>query len=310
MRVQESLNAALHDIMRADPDLILLGEDILDPYGGAFKITKGLSSRFPDRVWTMPISEAGIVGLATGLALKGKPAVAELMFGDFLLLAADQLINHAAKFRWMYNDQVEVPIVVRTPMGGRRGYGPTHSQSLEKHFCGVPGLTVAAVHPYADPGALLRRAVASRSPWLIIENKVMYARPVLGPEALPRPDHPDVAIIAYGGCLEFAVAAANRLTRDDEIVTSVVAVEQLSPFPLEEVARAVRGCARALAVEEGSPGWGFAGECARALIGQVRHFASLAGPEHPIPSSREWEDDVLPGEAAIRAACLTLYERD
>lgn len=310
MRVVESINRALHDLMSADPNLIILGEDIIDPYGGAFKATKGLSSAYPDRVWTTPISEAGLVGVAVGLALKGKPAIAELMFGDFMALAADQLINHAAKFPWMYNDQVEVPLIVRAPMGGRRGYGPTHSQSLEKHFCGVPGLTVLAVHEYADPAALLHRAFSARSPHLIIENKVMYARPVHGAAALPSPLNPDVAIITYGGCLEQAVAAAHRLAEEDEIVAKVVAVEQLSPFPEQAVRNAVRGCACVVTVEEDSPGWGFGSECAHSLIGHIKHFRALTGPDHPIPSSREWENDVLPGSAAIRAACLELFEKD
>ena len=130
--------------MTADERVILMGEDILDPYGGAFKVTRGLSSAFPDRVLAAPISEAGMVGAAAGMALRGLRPGVEIMFGDFLTLAADQLINHIAKFRWMYNDQVRVPLVVRTPMGGRRGYGPTHSQTLEKLFLGIPGLTVLA----------------------------------------------------------------------------------------------------------------------------------------------------------------------
>lgn len=309
MRVVELINHALHTLMESDPRLIVLGEDILDPYGGAFKVTKGLSSTYPDRVWTTPISEGGIVGMATGLALKGKPVIVELMFGDFIALAADQIINHAAKFRWMYNEQVEVPVIIRAPMGGRRGYGPTHSQSLEKHFCGVPGLTVLATHEYADPGKLLHRALAARSPHLIIENKVMYARPVLGPTALPRPANADVAVVTYGGCVEHAVAAANRLAEEEEIAVTVVAVEQLSPFPDEDVRAAVGKCTRVVAVEEGPSGWGFGSECARALIGRVSHFSALAGPDHPIPSSREWEDDVLPGVVAIQAACIDVFSK-
>ena len=104
---------------------------------------------------TTPISEAGIVGVATGLALRGLRPVVEIMFGDFMTLAADQVINHLAKFRYMYNDQVRVPVVIRTPMGGRRGYGPTHSQTLEKLFLGVPGLSVLAPCALGDPGSLL-----------------------------------------------------------------------------------------------------------------------------------------------------------
>lgn len=309
MRVVESINRKLHELMAADENLIVLGEDILDPYGGAFKVTKGLSTAFPDRVWTTPISEGGIIGMGVGLALKGKPVIAELMFGDFILLAADQLINHAGKFRWMYNDQVEIPLIVRAPMGGRRGYGPTHSQSLEKHFCGAPGITVFATNEYADPGLILQKAFASRTPHLIIENKVMYARPVLGPDALPRHANADVVIVTYGGSVEHAVAAAAKLAEEEEILVSIVAIEQLSPFPDAYVQSALQGCTRVVCVEEGASGWGFGSECARALIGQIKHFKSVSGPDHPLPSSREWEADVLPDSGVIARACLDLFEK-
>lgn len=310
MRVVESLNFALHDLMALDDQMIILGEDILDPYGGAFKVTKGLSTAYQDRVWTMPISEGGMVGLAVGLAMEGRPVIAEVMFGDFITLATDQLINHAAKFRWMYNDSIEIPVLLRAPMGARRGYGPTHSQSLEKHFCGVPGLTVVAVSEYSDPGELLRKAAASRSPHLIIENKVMYANPVLGPGALPRPPDPDIVILTYGGCIQHAVSAARHLSDYEEVSVAVVAVEQLSPFPDDDVRKAVGGSTRVVTVEEGTEGWGFGSECARSLIGQVKSFRTLTGPAHPLPSSREWEEAVLPNAATISAACIEVFQSE
>jgi pyruvate/2-oxoglutarate/acetoin dehydrogenase E1 component len=120
MNVLDSLNAGLHRAFQADERVYLLGEDVLDPYGGAFRVSRGLSSEYPQRVITTPISEAGIVGVATGMALRGLRPVVEIMFGDFLTLAADQLINHAAKFRYMYNEAVRVPLVVRTPMYWRQ----------------------------------------------------------------------------------------------------------------------------------------------------------------------------------------------
>ncbi|NJO38774.1 MAG: alpha-ketoacid dehydrogenase subunit beta, partial [Rhizobiales bacterium] len=208
MRVVETLNQALFELFESDPDLHLLGEDVLDPYGGAFKVTKGLSTRFPNRVLTTPISEACIVGVATGLAIRGRPAIVEIMFGDFLCLAMDQLLNHASKLAWVYDDQIKVPLIVRTPMGGKRGYGATHSQSLEKHFCGMPGLAVLAVHPFGDPGDVLRKAYRLGAPALVIENKTMYGRAARPIDDLPKPAAPDLAIVTYGGCVEPAVAAA------------------------------------------------------------------------------------------------------
>jgi pyruvate/2-oxoglutarate/acetoin dehydrogenase E1 component len=173
--VLEALNQALHDSFRLDEMVFLLGEDVLDPYGGAFKVTRGLSTAYPGRVLTTPISEAGITGIAAGMALRGLRPVVEIMFGDFITLIADQLINHIAKFRWMYNDQVRVPLVIRTPMGGRRGYGPTHSQTLEKLYLGVPGLRVLAPSSVGDPGGLLSRAILEDDdPVLFVENKLLY----------------------------------------------------------------------------------------------------------------------------------------
>ncbi len=155
----ESLRQGLHSILADNPRAVVLGEDILDPYGGAFKVTQGLSTRFPDRVFTTPISEAAIVGVSVGLALRGFHPIAEIMFGDFLTLAADQLINHAAKYPAMYNGQVTTQLVVRTPMGGGRGYGPTHSQSIERLFFGIPHLRLVAPSHIHDAGALLQQAV-------------------------------------------------------------------------------------------------------------------------------------------------------
>ncbi len=142
--VLASLNAGLLSALQQDERVYLLGEDILDPYGGAFKVTRGCSTAFPEQVFTTPISEAGLAGLSAGMALRGLRPVLEIMFGDFITLVTDQLVNHISKLRWMYNNTVNLPLVIRAPMGGRRGYGPTHSQTLEKLFMGVPGLTLAA----------------------------------------------------------------------------------------------------------------------------------------------------------------------
>src|SRR5262249_45403215 len=129
LRGAEELNRALHALMRNDRDVVLLGEDLLDPYGGAFKVSKGLSTDFPDQVFSTPIAEAAIVGVANGMALAGLKPVAEIMFADFATLTTDQLVNFAAKFHYMYAGGVTCPVTVRLVSGGGRGYGPTHSQS-------------------------------------------------------------------------------------------------------------------------------------------------------------------------------------
>ncbi|OGO72164.1 MAG: hypothetical protein A2Z49_11430, partial [Chloroflexi bacterium RBG_19FT_COMBO_56_12] len=248
--VLEELNSALKRAFADDSRVYLLGEDVLDPYGGAFKVTRGLSSAYPERVLTTPLSEAGITGVAAGMALRGLHPVVEIMFGDFLSLAADQLINHIAKFRWMYNDQVRLPLVIRTPMGGRRGYGPTHSQSLEKFFLGIPGLRVLAPAALSTPGygpgdLLYRTILESDDPVLFIENKLLYLLPVQSagtlmdfnlttlPAASERaaPAYsltirgappPTLTLAAYGYMADLAQQAVLRLAYDHEIFTELI----------------------------------------------------------------------------------------
>ena len=177
--VLDALQQGLQRAFTDDERVLLLGEDVLDPYGGAFKVTRGLSTRFPERVLTTPISEAAIVGVAGGMALRGLRPVVEIMFGDFVTLTADQVINHLTKFPHMYRQGVKVPVVIRTPMGGRRSYGATHSQSLEKIFLGVPGLRVLAAHTYSDPAEQLYQAIIhTQTPLLFVEHKLLYTCPV------------------------------------------------------------------------------------------------------------------------------------
>ncbi|MBI2358453.1 MAG: hypothetical protein HYV04_06040, partial [Deltaproteobacteria bacterium] len=168
LRINECLNRGLGELMERRDDVILLGEDLADPYGGAFKVTKGLSARFPHRVLNTPISEAAITGVSTGLALAGMRPVVEIMFGDFVTLAMDQLINHASKLFFMSNERVKVPLVLRLVSGGYRGYGATHSQSLEARLCGVPGLKVVALSRRHDPVRLLAATIehAQASDWV------------------------------------------------------------------------------------------------------------------------------------------------
>jgi pyruvate/2-oxoglutarate/acetoin dehydrogenase E1 component len=318
--VLESLNTALHRAFETDRSVHLLGEDVLDPYGGAFKVTRGLSERYPGRVITTPISEAGITGLAGGMALRGLRPVVEIMFGDFLTLAADQIVNHLAKFRWMYNDQVRVPVVIRTPMGGRRGYGPTHSQSLEKLFLGVPGLRVLAPAALGDPGALLLHAILeSEDPLLFVENKLLYllhiqnettspdfhiqpaGKTPAGGYRLSLKGAPaaQITLTAYGYMAELARQAALKLAYEHEIFAEIIVPEELSPGGYQELGDSARRTGRLLAIEEGTQhlGWG-AEVLARALETNgsgLRCARRLAALDLPVPASGPLEAAVLPG---------------
>jgi pyruvate/2-oxoglutarate/acetoin dehydrogenase E1 component len=328
--VLERLNSALHAAMEKDERVYVLGEDILDPYSGAFKVTRGLSTKFPARVITTPISEAAIVGVSNGMALRGLRPVVEIMFGDFITLTADQLVNHASKFRWMYYDQVRVPIVVRMPMGGRRGYGPTHSQSLEKMFLGVPGLKVVAPNALADPGDLLMASIDDDDPVLFIEHKLLYTRPMLEegkgdlvdwkvePVAEKFPTYllhsafkPTLTFATYGYNFELVRQAANELMLEQEIFTEIVLFSQLSPFFLDPLMDSLQRTHHLLTVEEGglTLGWGseITTRAAEAGLTSMR-AGRVAARDLPIANSKLLEDGILPSVADIKQAVQELLK--
>jgi pyruvate/2-oxoglutarate/acetoin dehydrogenase E1 component len=343
--VLEALNAGLHQAFASDPSVYLLGEDLLDPYGGAFKVARGLSSAYPSRVLTTPISEAGITGVASGMALRGLRPVVEIMFGDFTSLIADQVLNHLAKFRWMYHLRTPVPVVIRTPMGGRRGYGPTHSQSLEKHFLGVPGLHVLAPAALGSPGDLLKRAILeTRDPVLFIENKLLYLQPLRPAEAddftietlpesagaawqgLPEPvfsapcyrlrvrgaPPPQLTLGAYGHMASLAQQAVLELAYEHELFCELIVPTRLAPVSANEIIASAAGTGRLLALEEGTRtlGWGaeILARAAESLGPRLRAASRLAAKDTPIPASGVLEEHMLPGVPAIVQSALSLAE--
>jgi pyruvate/2-oxoglutarate/acetoin dehydrogenase E1 component len=331
-RCVEALNGALHELFEARDDVYLLGEDVLDPYGGAFKVTQGLSTRWPDRVLTTPISEASLVGLAAGMAIRGYRPILEIMFGDFITLGFDQIVNGIAKFREMYDEQVTVPLVVRTPMGGGRGYGPTHSQSLEKLLLGVPNIGVVATSECHDLHSLLVHAVEDEQPVFFIENKLMYGRPNRRPvdgyvEQLRcvETDGPypaltfsgsdfaggSATVVTYGGMLPVALAAATELILEQEIFCEVVALSRLLPLDLEPVLASVARTGALLTLEEGTLTGGVGAEIAARVQehawGDLRRpVRRIAARDGVIPSARRLEDGVLPGVADVVGAVLAL----
>jgi 2-oxoisovalerate dehydrogenase E1 component len=329
-RLVNLIHDALERNMQRDGRIVLIGEDIEGPYGGAFKVTKNLSRAFPGRVRNTPISEAAIVGLGNGLALSGLIPVCEIMFGDFLTLAADQLINHAAKFRSMYNGQVDLRLIVRTPMGGKRGYGPTHSQCLEKHFLGLPDTRMLALHHRDDPGALYDTLFATIDrPTIVIENKLLYGLRVsaavpegfaleqtdeLFPTTRIRPEcTPDLTILCYGGMLADVEKALDPLFDAHETACEVICPTQLYPLDLRPILDSIERTSRLLVVEEGIAFAAFGAEVVAQIVestpGALRQLRRLAAPEHPIPACGPLEKALLPGPAHVVAAALELCAR-
>ena len=328
----ESLRGCLHTLMEEDPTVILLGEDLLDPYGGAFKVTKGLSTRFPDRVFTTPICEATIVGLGVGAALQGLRPIVEVMFGDFLTLACDQIVNHAVKYQQMYGCGVEVPLVIRTPMGGGRGYGPTHSQSIEKLFLGVPGLSIVSPSLFHDAGESLRQAVHRRRVTLLLEHKLLYPERLilestdnLWRETVPeasgfssavvrnyRDSVPDVTLICYGGISRMIPQLLADLARE-EIRVEVCLPAGLQPLPVATIVSLVRQSRRAVVIEEGTTGYDWGAEVSSQLHKYLwgvleRPVARVGSMPTVIPTSREAEKRMLVSQETISTAILEVLQ--
>jgi 2-oxoisovalerate dehydrogenase E1 component len=271
-----------------------------------------------------PISEAAIVGSATGYALAGGKAVAEIMFGDFVALAADQLANSAAKHHYISRGEAPVNLVLRVPMGGGRGYGPTHSQSLEKMFFGIPGLRVVAVSSFVDPYALLWNAVAADpGPVLFVENKTVYGErvrePVDGqvehfavrltdgvyPNVRLSPvgfEDPDLTVIAYGRAASLAWKPVRQLFIEREVVADLCVVSSLSPLDLDGIGPSALASECVVTVEEAPAEAGFGAEVGARLaeLGFRGRFTRIAARPSPIPAARSLEDVVLPTELSIR----------
>lgn len=331
----ESINSALGRAMNRDPRIVLLGEDIADPYGGAFKVTIGLSTSFPGRVINTPISEASITGLASGMALRGLHPVLEIMFADFLTLCADQIVNHAGKFCSMYGDIDTLPMVIRVATGGYRGYGPTHSQSTEKLFFGFPGVTIAAPSHFHDSGLLLEKAIESQELTLFMEHKLLYAQKVLSTDResnykgfevwrkdsgiaetvvltpCEEGENPMITIVTYGGISSEVFSAARAVFLEEEITCEIVIPATIKPLQINEIVESVRRTGRVLIVEEAHLSWGWGAEVVAQIVQSCFEslrcpVARLAAKDEIIPCARSLENVVLPQEQEVIRELLKL----
>lgn len=312
MRYIESLRQAMDDLIRAK-NAYILGEDIREPYGGAFKVTKGLSEKYPENVIATPMCEQGFTALGVGMALLGDYVIGEIMFGDFLTLAADQMINHAAKFYDLYGQKLH--LVLRIPSGGYRGYGATHSQSLEKLFLGIPGIRVVAASAYAEPGALLKQAIEIGAPTIFVENKADYPKELVledfdifsrkeqaGMVWISIPDEaPQWTIVAYGGISGFCVKAARQLFYEEEITADIQIVSDLSCY--KSIGNTVR-TDKVLVVEEGTKDFGWGCQIACALSEQGKKVWRMGAENSFIPAAKGAEESVLVQSCDIAAYIL------
>ncbi len=318
----QALQEALREAMTRDPTVFVMGEDIGE-YGGAFGVTRGLLADFgPQRIRCTPISEAAIVGAAIGAAITGMRPVVEIMFMDFVTLAMDQLANHAAKLRYMYGPQVRVPLVVRTPAGGGRCYGATHSQSLEAWFLHVPGLKVVAPATPTDAKGLLAAAILDDNPVLCVEHKLLYATsgtvsadaPALpiGRAAVRRAGT-DVSLVTYSYYVGVALEAAEQLAIGG-IAAEVIDLRTLAPLDTETVLASVRKTGRLVCIEEGTRTGGVGAEVAARVAELAYEYLDapirrIAAADVPVPFSPPLEQADLPTREDIVLVVRELMER-
>jgi len=320
---REALNQALREEMRRDEKVFLIGEDVAH-YQGAFKVSKGFLEEFgPRRVVDTPITELGFTGLAIGAAMAGLHPVVEMMTFNFAILAMDQIVNNAAKIRYMSGGQISVPIVIRGPGSAAHQLGAQHSQSLEAWFCHVPGLMVVAPSSPRDAKGLLKTAIRESNPVIFIEAQLLYQTKgevdegeyllPLGVADIKRAGT-DVTLIAYSKMLSVALQASEVLAKDG-IQAEVVDPRTLRPLDLNTLAASVKKTGKAVIIEDGWPFAGLGAQIAESLYTKV--FDYLDGPivrvtarDVPMPYARNLEDAVIPDVKRVVAAVRTvLYKK-
>jgi 2-oxoisovalerate dehydrogenase E1 component len=320
-RQVELINKFFQEKIATDDRAVFLGEDILSPYGGAFKVTKDLSVIRPERVFSTPISEAAITGIANGLSLNGFKAVSEIMFGDFMTLAFDQIVNHASKFHHMFHKKVNCPVVIRTPMGGRRGYGPTHSQTLDKFLVGIDNVKTVSPNTFFDPAIIYKSVFEEEHPVLVLENKTDYGKKILqhplknfiyerNQDAYPvtriRPavSAPTLTIVAYGGMADVVAASLGDIFMETDFKPEMIIPSLISEMPVDIVLHSLATTGRLLVVEEGSGYAGIGSELVACISEKTNNSIAvkrIAAHPVPIPSVKSLENIVLPDKLRIIA---------
>jgi pyruvate/2-oxoglutarate/acetoin dehydrogenase E1 component len=312
VRTIDAIRFALFDELADDPAVVILGEDV--SVGGPFGATKGLLEAFGDRrIRDTPISEATVMGLAIGAAAMGLRPVVEVMFIDFATLAMDQLVNHAAKLRYMSGGQLSIPLTVRVQGGASGGFGAHHSQSLEAWFAHVPGLKVVAGSTPADAYGLIRSAIQDPDPVIVLEHRALYwnrgpvrtgpqGRTPIGPAIIRRAGR-DVTIVSYSRMAIEALAAAETLATAG-IDAEVIDLRSVQPLDVGSIVASVRRTGRAVVAHEAVTFGGVGAEIAATIQAQafdrlVAPVERVGAPFAPVPASLSLETRFVPTAADI-----------
>lgn len=307
MILREAMAKALREALDGNKDAFIMGEDV-GAYGGAYAVTKGFLEEYgPERILDTPISESAFVGSGIGAALAGLKPIVEIMSINFSLLAMDQIVNHAARFRYMSDGQFTVPMIIRTVTGGGGQLGATHSQSFEGWYASVPGLKVVVPATPYDALGLFRTAMKDDNPIIFAEHSMLYGFKgevpdewydiPFGKASLKR-EGGDVTIIAYSRMTHIALEAADILARNGR-EAEVIDLRTLSPWDKETVLRSVRKTNRAIVVEETWRTGGFSGEIASVIQEEAfddldAPVARVGGADVPTPYASNLEDATIP----------------
>ena len=322
MTYREAVAQALREALDEDSRVFLMGEDI-GPYGGAFAVTRGFWDQYgQERIKDSPLSESVIVGAGVGAAMGGLRPIVELMTINFSLLAMDQIVNHAAKLRYMSGDQLSVPLVIRTVTGGGASVGATHSQCFEGWFASVPGLYVVVPSTPQDALGLFRSCRELEDPVMFVEHILLYGsrgevpdngyKIPLGEAEVKRPGG-DVTIVSFSRMVQVSLAAAEELAQEG-IQAEVIDLRTLRPLDSDTMVESVQKTHRAVVVEEASGLGGFGGEIASQI--QERAFdyldapvRRLSGEEVPMPYSMPLERLVIPDAQRVAQAVRESVDR-
>jgi pyruvate dehydrogenase E1 component beta subunit len=320
--IAEAVRDGLAEILSSDPLVFLMGEDI-GKAGGVFNVYTGLQDEFgPDRVMNTPISEAGMAGIGVGAAMVGMRPVVDIMFGDFLTLAMDQIVNQAAKMYYMTGGQVSVPLVIRTTLGAGRSSGAQHSQSLHAWLCHIPGLKVVVPSTPADAKGLLKTAVRDPNPVIIYEDKMMYQLkgPVpVGDYSIPfgvadiKRAGDDVTIVATSSMVHVALKAADTLAAEG-ISAEVIDPRTLKPLDTRTIIESVKKTNRAVIIDEGYYSFGITGELASTIADEAFDYLDapvkrIAAEDVPVPLAPLLELSTIPDETRLIETVKSLFGR-
>jgi len=310
---RDALREALREEMLRDETVFLMGEDIADPFGSAYKVTLGLSPEFgTERVLQTPISELGFVGAGVGAALTGMRPVVELMYIDFSTLAMDQIVNQAAKIRYMSGGQAKVPLVIRTQGGMGRSSAAHHAQSLEAWFVHLPGMLVAMPSTPYDAKGLLKTAIRLDDPVMFIEHKLLYNTEGPVPEeeytvpfgaADVKREGTDCTVVATSRTVLMALRAAELLA-EEGISVEVVDPRTLFPLDTDTIIESVKKTSRLVVAHEAPERGGFAAEVIAQIADRAFGYVDapiqrVCAPSVPTPFARHLEDSVIVDEEKI-----------